>query len=408
MNSTSVLSRSLQSPVPAQRQSLVDALRGFALFGILVVNLVAFASPYYGLGIPDPNAQSPAGQAAALLIAGLFETKFYLLFSFLFGYSFTLQMESAQRAGASFVPRILRRLLGLWVIGLLHALFLYHGDILTTYAVLGLVLLLLRRQPDARLCRWALWLILATALLWAGIGVLANADPMTISTADAPARAAAALAAYRGTAATVVAQHLYEFTQVWAVLGLMQAPTALAMFLLGLVAGKRRLLAQVSPQRRLFRRLLLAGVVIGLPGAALYAWTSVKLMGVPEIFGLSLSLLTAPFLTAGYVGGMMLWFDTRRGRMLADLLAPAGRMALSNYVLQSLICALIFFAYGWRLMGQVGPLAGLGLAGLIFVAQLACSRWWLHHFSYGPLEWLLRGFTNLRLSPLQRRQTPGH
>lgn len=126
MNPAAMFSPSVQSPLPAQRQSLVDALRGFALLGILVVNLVAFASPYYGLGIPDPNAQSYADQAAALLIAGLFETKFYLLFSFLFGYSFTLQMESAQRAGASFVPRILRRLLGLWVIGLLHALFLYH------------------------------------------------------------------------------------------------------------------------------------------------------------------------------------------------------------------------------------------------------------------------------------------
>ena len=391
-------------PATAERQSLVDALRGFALFGILVVNLVAFASPYYGLGIPDPNAQSFASQGAALLIAGLFETKFYLLFSFLFGYSFTLQMESAQRAGASFAPRILRRLLGLWVIGLLHAIFLYHGDILTTYAVLGLLLLMLRTQRDGRLCQWALWLIVATALLWAGIGVLASLDPAAIDTGNAKVRAAAALAAYRGTPATVVAQHLYEFTQVWAVLGLMQAPTALAMFLLGLVAGKRRLLAQVEGYRQWFGRLLLTGLVIGLPGAAWYAWASVRLMGVPEIFGLSLSLLTAPFLTAAYVGGMMLLFDTRAGRILADLLAPAGRMALSNYVLQSLICSLVFFAYGWRMMGQVTPWAGLLLAAAIFSVQLLVSRWWLHHFSYGPLEWLLRAFTNLRISPLQRRR----
>lgn len=125
---------------PNERQQMVDALRGFALLGILVVNIASFASTYYGLGIPDPMALSLADRGASFVRAFVFETKFYLLFSFLFGYSFTLQMRSAERGGKAFVPRMVRRHVGLWVIGVVHAVLLYYGDILTTYAVLGAVL----------------------------------------------------------------------------------------------------------------------------------------------------------------------------------------------------------------------------------------------------------------------------
>ncbi len=395
----------LPNRADGERQSLLDALRGFALLGILIVNITAFASPFYGLGIPDPMAQSSVGHAVSFVIAFLFETKFYLLFSFLFGYSFTLQMQSAERDGKPFVPRILRRLAGLWVIGLLHAVLLYHGDILTTYAAMGVVLLLLRKQTGKFLGRLAICLVVSTATLWAGISILDVLDPTKADHGAVLAKAAAALSAYRGTPASVVARHLHEFTQVWVVIGLMQAPTALAMFLVGLVAGRRKLFARVEAHRPLFRRLLLGGIAIGLPSAAFYAYTSVHLIGTPwELLGLSLSLLTAPLLTGGYAGGMMLLFQTRSGRKLAGLLAPAGRMALSNYLLQSLACALIFFAYGFRLMGQVTPLAGFVSAFAIFAVQLIFSRWWMTRFAYGPLEWLLRAFTNLRLPPLRQRR----
>ncbi len=389
-----------QSPAN-DRQLLLDALRGFALFGILVVNITAFASPYYGLGIPDPGAQTPLGQGVAFLVSFLFETKFYLLFSFLFGYSFTIQMRSAERDGKAFAPRILRRLLGLWVIGLLHAVVLFHGDILTTYAVIGVVLLLLRNQDDKRLGMLAVGLIAVTAALWAA-AALAPEVTMRGHEAGASASAQAALAAYRGTPMTVIVQHLHELTKIWVVIGLMQGPTALAMFLAGLIAGRHALFAHVQAHRALFRRLFVVGAIVGLPGAAAYAYTSVNLTGtVWEILGLALSLFTAPFLTAAYGGGMMLVFQSRRGQALAGLLAPAGRMALSNYLLQSLTCAVIFYAYGFRMIGEVPPIAGLGLAVAIFAGQLVLSRWWMARFAYGPLEWLLRAFTLLRFSPMR-------
>ena len=395
------------TPVAVERQSLVDALRGFALLGILVVNIAAFASPYYGQPLPDPMMRSGLDRVAAFAVAFLFETKFYLLFSFLFGYSFTLQMQSAQRSGKPFVPRLARRLVALWCIGALHAVLLFHGDILTTYAVLGAVLLALRHQSDAVLARWALRLVLATALVWGAIGMLAmlggpaTEDVLRTARADA----ASALAAYRGTAATVIRQHLRELSQVWIVLGLVQAPMALAMFFAGVIEGRRNLFARADRYRPLFKRLLVPGLVLGLPGAAVYAWTASVVPGSRwDVLGLAVGVFTSPLLTATYVGAMMLLFQSRWGGWLADALAPAGRMALSNYLLQSAVCAWLFLAYGLRLIGEFGPFMSLMVAFGIFGAQMLVSRWWLARFAYGPVEWVLRAFTNLEWPALRRMQ----
>lgn len=388
------------------RVTSVDALRGFALLGILLVNIGVFASAFYGLDIADPNFDRPVDRATNALVALLFETKFYLLFSFLFGYSFTLQMRSAERTQASFVPRLLRRLAGLWLIGLAHAVLLYHGDILTTYAVLGVVLLALRKRSDRTLLRLAGWLIGITALVWAGLGLLDAFFPTPVNRMEAMTQAQTALRAYAGTPATVIAQHLQAMSTVWVVLALIQAPFALAMFLFGLVAGRREILAHADEYTPLLHRFVALGLSIGLPGAMLYAYSSAVLNGSPwSLAGLAIGLLTSPFLTAAYGAGALLFFQTETGARIRDALAPAGRMALSNYILQSLICSLIFYAYGLRLIGRMPPLAVLVLGVAIFIVQLGVSRWWMQRFAYGPLEWLLRALT-LGAWPVWRKQAP--
>ncbi|WP_395450642.1 DUF418 domain-containing protein [Aminobacter sp. UC22_36] len=394
----------IQKAGKQERITDVDALRGFALFGILVVNITAFASPYYGLGVADPAFSGPVDRAVQFFIAMLFETKFYLLFSFLFGYSFTLQVQSAERAGEAFVPRLLRRQVGLWVIGLAHAVLLFHGDILTTYAVLGVVLLVLRDIKEATALRLAKWLVIGAAALWAIFAVLQLLDPAALDPATNLAEGEAAMAAYLGTPGTVIDQHLVELGNVWVVIGLMQGPSALAMFLVGLVAGKRRLFVRLDDYRPLLCRMLVAGLTIGLAGAAFYGWSSVYLVGtVWDLPGLAVGLLTAPLLTGAYVALAMLAFQG--SRRLAGMLAPAGRMALSNYLFQSLVCATLFYAYGFRLMGEVSPLGGLLLAVAIFAVQLALSRWWMAHFVYGPLEWLLRAVTIAAWPSLRKQGT---
>jgi uncharacterized protein len=136
------MSATAGTAIPANTRLLnVDALRGFALLGILVVNIWAFADPYYASKSTNPTYDSGVDHGVRFIVGLLFETKFYLLFSFLFGYSFTLQMAAAERAGSAFIPRMLRRQGGLLVIGLAHGALLYYGEILSTYAILGLVLI---------------------------------------------------------------------------------------------------------------------------------------------------------------------------------------------------------------------------------------------------------------------------
>ena len=388
---------------PDDRQHMVDALRGFALLGILVVNIASFASTYYAQGVPDPLGLSLADRIASFVRAFAFETKFYLLFSFLFGYSFTLQMRAAERDGKPFVPRMARRLLGLWVLGVAHAVLLYYGDILMAYAVLGAVLLMLRRRGDVLLACAAVGLVLLTSLAWAAIGSMYTQMDMQMGVQAAYGLATAAEAAYRDSPAAVVVQHLRDLSQTWWVTVLVQAPEALAMFFLGFIAGRRGLLAHVEAHRTLLWRMLWWGLAIGLPGALAYALPTVRLNAVREVQGLAVTLLTAPFLAAAYAAGMLLVFQSGRGgRVLMPLLAPAGRMALSNYLLQSLVCAWIFLAYGLRWIGTMGPLATFGVALAIFAGNLLLSAWWMRHFAYGPVEWLLRAFTYLQLPPLRR------
>jgi uncharacterized protein len=387
----------LPSHIAPPRIEPLDALRGLALFGILVVNLGVFASPYYGLGLPDPLHDGVLDRAVRLLVAGLFEMKFYLLFSFMFGYSFSLQLDSAQRAGEAFVPRMLRRLLGLWTIGLVHALLLFHGDILGTYAAMGLVLLAMRALPERAALGCALALIVATAAAWAGLAVLVRLDGAAAGAVDARAaalQAQAILAGFTGGPDAVVAQRVRELASTGLVLVFMQAPCALAMFLCGLVAGRRRMLAQPDAYRPLWRRLRVWGWAIGLPAAALYAGVSTFAPGgALELASLALSLLTAPLLTGAYLALAIEGFSGRAGPRLVRLLAPAGRMALSNYLLQSAAAALVFTGYGLGLMGRLPPLAVLALALALFGAQLRFSAWWMQRHGFGPVEWLLRALT---------------
>lgn len=148
------------------REHAIDALRGFALLGILVVNAASFASTYFGVGVPDPAFSSPVDHAVRWLVSLVFETKFYLLFSLLFGYSFALQMDSARHSRDAFAPRMLRRLLGLLLLGVAHAWLLFSGDILVTYALLGLLLLAMRNLRPGAAVALALVLLLLVSSGW--------------------------------------------------------------------------------------------------------------------------------------------------------------------------------------------------------------------------------------------------
>lgn len=368
----------------------VDALRGFALLGIFIVNITFMASGYPGNLVIDPDYTSTLDDAVRGLSQVFVDMKFYLLFSFLFGYSFTLQMESAAAARAAFEPRMLRRIGGLFVLGVLHTVFLYAGDVLTTYAVACLVLFWMRRVSDRTALRVAaiLYGVVVASLLLGSVFI--DASALLPSTAEAQANAESATQAMLGGWGDIIDEHLDGLGLLVLQSLTLQGPTALAMFLLGLVAGRRKLLAHVRGDEPILRRIQLIGFPIGLAGSILFAIGG----GTGHTLSVAISVATAPFLTAAYVATLLRAMHSPHMSFIRTALAPAGRIALTNYLTQSAIGLLIFTGIGLAAAGTFSPLATMSTALLVFTLQLPLSALWLHWFRYGPAEWTLRWITN--------------
>ena len=379
-----------EGPVQRRRVHDVDALRGFALLGIYLVNITFMASAYPGNLVNDPSFSTPIDNAARFLVTALFSMKFYLLFSFLFGYSFVLQMDAAERVGASFVPRMLRRSLGLFILGVGHIVLLYGGDILTTYAVVCLVLLAMRRVRDR------------TALLTSGIIYAFVVLSLVVSAAfldrsmfmpshnEALLTAAAQTQTMLGTPAEIVGHHVsgLELLVIQAIS--LQGPTGLAMFLLGMVAARRKLFTGLGNRTALLQRIQWIGFAVGLPGGVFFALMG----GDTNTWATTVSVVTAPLLTAAYVATLIRIMHAPRGAWVRTALAPAGRIALTNYLGQSLVGIILFSGVGLGLAGQVSPPLLIMIALAVFACQVLVSAGWLRRHRYGPGEYLLRCFTN--------------
>ncbi|MFC9131056.1 DUF418 domain-containing protein [Streptomyces sp. NPDC057099] len=376
--------------VDPRRLPAVDALRGFALLGILVVNSAQMMDPYLTEGIRRPDA--PVwDQAAVRLVTALATTKFYLLFSFLFGYSFTLQQAAAERDGGNPTARFLRRSLGLVLLGLAHAILLYSGDILLTYGLLGLILLRARRIGPATAVKAAAWIYGVYVVILTALGALAT----RVDDEEPPSHQpiAQSVAAYRGSPGTVVQENLDRLPE--ALLGsLLMAPGVLGAFLLGLAAGKRRLLAAGGADRARLLRITAVGLSVGVPGALFFASAADGPLDARwQLLGIGVGMLTAPALSAAYACLLLLLLRSSWGHRVRRLFVPAGRLALTNYLGQSLIMMFVATAYGLSLYGQVGPAAVLLLAGAVYALQLALSTVWTRRHRHGPAEWLLRAIT---------------
>ncbi|MFG1706403.1 DUF418 domain-containing protein [Nonomuraea sp. M3C6] len=388
----------------AARIASVDALRGFSLLGILVVNIAFLASGYRMAGMAEPAFDSPLDWGVRWVVTMFVENKFYLLFSFLFGYSFTLQVDSAVRQGRRFAPMFLRRLAGLFLLGLAHAVLLFPGDILTTYAAVGLALLIFRKITPRTAVLLAVALTVLLALGFVLLAVLATAGlDVSGRLADSAAEATRSDSALVGAFWQIVTEHLRKLSLVIVARVLFQGPAVLAACLIGLAVGKLGALRDLSAYTDTLRRLQWTGFTVGLAGAFFYtqsAWNG----AVHKFWGEAVDLVTAPLLAAAYAATFLrvLPYLPRLGRALT---AP-GRMALSNYLAQSLICALIFTGYGLALVDRVSPPLEVVIALGIFVAQVLYSRWWLKEHRYGPVEWLLRFLTYWRKPIIGSRSAP--
>lgn len=415
--------RTLPTPVTqTERIQTIDILRGFALFGILTVNMYMFSHPFQNYLLPTAPDLPWYDQLATWLVRIFTEGKFYPLFSLLFGLGFAIQLERARERGGRFVPVYLRRMLVLLGFGLIHAYFIWIGDILTLYALLGMFLLLFSgvKKPRTLL----IWAAIFWTLLQLGTFALAGLVEFGRSIPEAAEQIEAtfamqetmfvadrerALEAYSsGSFADVTAQRARDLQTVW-VGSIAMAPMVMTMFLIGSYIGRRGFFRDVAAHNHIFRRLVIWGFAIGLP-ANLLAAIMIEQTGRVE-FGWGLA--TANFLLSlggvaqslAYLGAITLLSQRLPWSRWLGALAPVGQMGLSNYLLQSIVCTMIFYSYGLGLFNQIGTAAGLLLAVVIYSLQIPLSHWWMARFRYGPAEWLWRTLTYLRPQPMRRTPT---
>jgi uncharacterized protein len=410
------------TPVAAdERIDVLDVLRGFALLGVLIANALWFFSGFGDLE-PEQVAKLPMVvlDPAVLELESFFVVnKFITIFSFLFGVGFALQMRRASERGMDVTRLYLRRLLWLLAIGVAHAVFVWYGDILHLYAVLGLLLIGWVARSDRMLIVWGLAFavvapVAVRALLWGLPWLTGGAVDPAASFETRHGFATAAHAAFAGD--SYAAMIRANAVDLWAWLTTDDALTtglaSFGKFLLGFWAGRSGILVRATSSRAgsddlavvRMRRGLAWGLVFGVacegvlladrafPALDAESWGA----RVAESALWHAGVLA---LAASYVCGIVLLARRPDWNRTLSFLGPVGRMALTNYLGQSVICILIFYGFGLGWYGRLGPTATLGIAVAVFAAQACISAWWLRRYRYGPAEWAWRSLTYGRRQP---------
>lgn len=335
----------------------------------------------------------------------LVEGKFYPIFSLLFGIGFFLQMERLE-LGTGDAKRIFRRrLFILSLFGLAHGIFLWDGDVLLYYGLSGFLLMLFKNRQSITLMIWAGCLILIPVGLmllcwglfhWAMQTPGVYEDIVSSMGVGSDEQRALDRAYVDGNYIDAVMYRLSNliYTLIFATVFW---PPFLAMFLIGMVAGRNQIFRDVGKNERLLVCILMVAGGVGLAANFFGAWVltngSAQMDYALICLGTAINGVGGPVLAISYVSALLLIMNKKPSHVLWTMLGAAGRMPLTNYLCQSLIATTIFYGYGIGLAGEVGRLGTIVLAVLIFTLQLFVSKLWLAKYRFGPMEWLWRSLT---------------
>ncbi|MBZ4418969.1 DUF418 domain-containing protein [Myxococcus sp. RHSTA-1-4] len=405
-----------------ERLVLLDALRGFALLGVFLSNSITWFSGRTLL--PREQAQALGAPLLEVVVGSAYQflvnQKFITLFSFLFGLGFSIQMTRAEARGSSVVPLYTRRLLVLLGIGLVHLFAIWVGDILHTYATVGFLLLLFRARSNRAVLAWAVGVMLTMTFLLPALqrygpvwlhGAEAAAELANATRAEAAAQRARFLAALSSDSlwTAQAGNGRYFFDTFLRVDRIKWMGFILARFLLGLFAGRLLLLQEVERHRHLHRRLVAwglgAGVLINGAGLLMFRLRAMGYLNTKDSVGAfflnAAQELGYLAMAAGYVSLFALLFQRVRWQRVLGVLGPVGRMALSHYLLQSIVSVCIYNGWGLGLVGKLPSSRVVAICVGIFAVQVALSHWWLARFRFGPAEWLWRSLTYGRAQPMR-------
>jgi len=403
MNSQGSPSTVSSSPLrPRERIQELDVIRGFALFGILLVNMALFKSLVDEFALKTPaDMSSLADQVGSWVILLFAESNFYAIFSFLFGLGFYIFLERVAAKSMAPTPLYSRRLVGLMLFGLVHLVFIWTGDILFTYSVIGFLLLVFRRVRLDALAKWIVALFVLAVLIEGGLFfILALVEVFLGDKVGAEQAAMMEQAVKIFKQGSYLDILLYRLSwEVWgAVFQIVYwMPSILAYFLCGLYAAKRGIFKDVEGNLPFIRRVWRWGLALGGFFTLLNLLVGTEAISLSSLWQLPLMRLInhagAIFLSAFYVSSLVLLLRREIPKRVLSVLAAPGRMALTNYLSQSVICVFIFYGYGLGYFNQVSVWGGIGLTAAIVSLQVIWSNLWLARFNYGPLEWLWRYFT---------------
>lgn len=400
------------SETTSNRIVAIDALRGFALFGIFFAHMIMW---YAGGPLPQEYYQRymDAGSiAASVIYMLLINAKFFAIFSFLFGLSFYIQMQSLEKRYQAFATRFAWRLAILGVIGFIHHSF-WRADILTIYVPLGFLLLLCRHLSDKTILIIGLVLIFNLPTKLAEVIAIGGFHHYPLLDDKHLADAANYLTTItQGNIIDIVKHNLNAIDEkaifqinsgrVWMTFG---------FFLLGMYVGRKKWFENIAAHKPVFTAVCKKSawgflaifittliIMVSIFILKIEAEGNQWLMWLGSFFFDSLNAC----LTIVYISGFALLMLKPRWFNFLSNLAPAGKMALTTYLMQSLIGVFIFFNIGFGIFPLTSPAENALLAIAIFGLQVFFCRWWLQYFNYGPVEWLWRSGTDLKWQRMRK------
>jgi uncharacterized protein len=401
-----------------ERVQIPDILRGIALLGIIlanypVISLWVFQGPPVWENMPTATIDMPLGFFHFVFIDG----KFYTLFSLLFGIGFSVILLNAQKRNANGVVVFYRRLFILLLAGIFHSFFIWVGDILLLYALVGMLLPLFRNVADKKLLLIAAILILCPILV-DSLRVVSN-DAVHFAAPISKVQSAMEtrinitdenfgtwLMDHR-TYSELFKFNTAEFFMRWSMLLNSNRPfKVLGIFILGLYVGRKGIYARLEENRSLLKKIRFRGFIIGIPISIGYAFAEIMGPRLPDANGL---LNTAAYafsvvpLSLAYTSTICLWYLKNKDSSILRLFTAPGRMALTNYLLQSIIGISIFYGIGFGLGAKTGLAYVMLIAIGVYSLQVIYSHLWLSYFNYGPFEWIWRMLTYGKRLRLRKR-----
>lgn len=388
-----------------QRLGIIDGIRGFSLIGILMANMLIFQYGMWGKDELKHFKLFTGDEAANIWLKVFVEGSFMPIFMFLFGYSMIKMKDKLEENGGKVKRHFARRFFLLIILGLLHSTFVWEGDILFSYGCLGLLMMIFLNRKPKTIFIWAVTLLILTSFI--GFGTM-TATPEEAERIDSYVQKANLIYAdgsyseikdFRNSGEEPLALTPGAYLFIILFTPLMLCP----LFLLGMYAAKIRWFTQPKEEQKLYVRWASLLVPSGLLLKSIpYLLPNTTWAGVAEILG-------APLLAIGYIFAFALLYAKGVNPVFLKLFENVGRLSMTNYLLQSIICTTIFYGYGFGLFGQIGVINGILLAIAIYGIQVITSHFYLKVWKVGPFEKLMRIGTYLKWSgnTKKKKNEPG-